>query len=68
VPSVSPFGGLGRPAIVAALGTTAVAVWSPPSALIAAGALGALYLAALAALERDGVRELISLRGVIRRQ
>jgi O-antigen/teichoic acid export membrane protein len=68
VPSVSPFGGLGRPAMVAALGTTAVAVWSPPSALIAAGALGALYLAALAALERDGVRELISLRGVIRRQ
>jgi O-antigen/teichoic acid export membrane protein len=64
VPEVPVLVGLALPASFTMAGVLALRWWSPDSTILAATTLGGLFLVAIVALERDGVRRLLLARSV----
>jgi O-antigen/teichoic acid export membrane protein len=64
VPRLRGLDGLGRPVTFAAVAGFLTLVWSPNSPLVMATTLAAVYLLAIAAFEREGVRRLIAFRSL----
>jgi O-antigen/teichoic acid export membrane protein len=62
VPRLPFLGVLARPVGLALVGMVVIGLWLPDAPLVAASALTLGYAAAVVALERDGVRQLLAVR------
>jgi O-antigen/teichoic acid export membrane protein len=62
VPHLRVLDGLMRPLLVTLLGALLLRAWSPSSVVAAGVLMGAVYLGAIVALERDGIRRLVAIR------